>query len=355
MNFGDVPQMPKMMMRTHDIQFLTPAFLGNAEQDGQWRSPPFKALLRQWWRMVWAAERHFPVDHREMRQEEGVLFGAAADGAGTQSQVRLRLLRWDQGQLTQDKWPQKDPTVDHPEVPAKVGSALYLGFGPLESRKGQGTALKREAAVQVDERNQLRLAFPASHQRALDSAIQLIDAFGALGGRSRNGWGSLSVGLDEGASLTFPSREWTECLRLDWPHAIGQDKNGPLIWRTDEYADWPSLMHELARIKIEFRTHASFRFTQGHNASQPEARHWLSHPVTRHNVKAWKQGRLPNSLRFKARRSGNGRLFGLIFHVPHLPPPQFRPDVKSILSVWSEVHSFLDGNVQRATGFSDER
>ena len=39
----------------YQVRFLTPAFLGNAEQGGQWRTPPFKALLRHWWRVVWVA------------------------------------------------------------------------------------------------------------------------------------------------------------------------------------------------------------------------------------------------------------------------------------------------------------
>ena len=34
--------MQKMKYR---VRFLTPAFLGNAEQSGQWRTPPFKAQL----------------------------------------------------------------------------------------------------------------------------------------------------------------------------------------------------------------------------------------------------------------------------------------------------------------------
>jgi len=39
------------------VRFLTPAFLGDAEQNGRWRTPPFKALLRQWWRMAYAANK----------------------------------------------------------------------------------------------------------------------------------------------------------------------------------------------------------------------------------------------------------------------------------------------------------
>lgn len=33
----------------YQVKFLTPAFLGDAEQSGRWRTPPLKTLLRQWW------------------------------------------------------------------------------------------------------------------------------------------------------------------------------------------------------------------------------------------------------------------------------------------------------------------
>ena len=36
---------------TYTLSFTTPAFLGNASQQAQWRTPPVKALLRQWWRV----------------------------------------------------------------------------------------------------------------------------------------------------------------------------------------------------------------------------------------------------------------------------------------------------------------
>ncbi len=55
-----------MTMRelTYQVGFNTPAFLGNAEQQAQWRTPPFKALLRQWWRVVKAPEVGY--DHRRL-------------------------------------------------------------------------------------------------------------------------------------------------------------------------------------------------------------------------------------------------------------------------------------------------
>ena len=38
-----------MHLCSYQLRFQTPAFLGNAQQQRQWCTPPFKALLRQWW------------------------------------------------------------------------------------------------------------------------------------------------------------------------------------------------------------------------------------------------------------------------------------------------------------------
>lgn len=55
----------------YNIRFITPAFVGNAEQNGQWRTPPLKALLRQWWRVVYVANKNFQIDLKAMLHEEG--------------------------------------------------------------------------------------------------------------------------------------------------------------------------------------------------------------------------------------------------------------------------------------------
>ena len=65
-----------MVVREFNLHFTTPAFLGNAGQNGQWRTPPFKHLLREWWRVAWAAQNN-PKDWRKMREIEGRLFGHA--------------------------------------------------------------------------------------------------------------------------------------------------------------------------------------------------------------------------------------------------------------------------------------
>jgi len=339
-------QKTKMIQCNYKVNFNTPAFLGNAEQAGLWRTPPFKHLLREWWRVAWA-EKHDPAGVSVMRAEEARLFGSAADGSGNRSLVRIRLGRWDMGE--EKSWGNDLPVI-HSEVQrnqGEVGSQFYLGYGRLKC--AGGNRLKANAAIQSDEKADFRIAFPDNDSTLLDRATGLMSAFGAIGGRSRNGWGSFEL-VEEKTAIapnSLPLRDWQSCLALEWAHAIGQDEKGALVWRTGEFFDWRELMQEMAKIKIALRTR--FRFHSGRNASRPEDRHWLSYPVTNHSVRDWRNARLPNSLRFKVRKDENGKYYGVIFHMPCKPPSDFRPDRATLIKVWSSVHKFLDaeGGLQR--------
>ena len=375
-----------MMQRMkYRIRFLTPAFLGNAEQNGQWRTPPFKALLRQWWRVVYAANREFDVDMGEMRRAEGLLFGNAwldhtengrkvADHC--KSQIRIRLARWPMGGLR--SWDGLEQgVVHHPDVEKtrfKVGPHAYLGYGPLDGRGGTkfgkpnapvgDHSLRR--AIQDGEIVCFSLATPERHAQDIRTTLALINAYGTVGGRSRNGWGSFviespgdSPGLDAGADSLGRGageldrsyvRPWRDALALDWSHAIGADDAGPLIWRIARlYDDWKELMRDLAILKIGLRTMFVFP-----NFRPPNDRHWLSYPVTNHNFGAWNNLRLPNSLRFKVRSDPDDskRLRGVVFHVPCRPPEEFGPDdhAHAIENVWMKTHQLLDELTQPPVG-----
>lgn len=342
--------MSRMQTRSFQMRFLTPAFLGNANQSGQWRTPPIKALLRQWWRVAVAQQMQFDVV--QLRKAEQDLFGVAADGGDShQSQIRLRLSHWDEGKLK--SWA-SIAKVRHPEVKNRdgaitpVGSDLYLGYGPL-GFQNKNTALKANAAIQAGESATLRLAVPDEHADAIRTALALMNLYGTLGGRSRNGWGSFSLTPADEHTPALP-QELADTLKLplsqtlerDWPHAIGSDGRA-LVWQTQAFDDWKKLMQKLAEIKIELRT--QFTFTTGKDSPRTEDRHWLSYPITNHSVKAWGgNARLPNSLRFKVRLAPNDpkRVVGIIVHIPCLPPPSFNPDPNTIQRVWQQVHTFLD-------------
>ena len=108
-----------MIQQKHlQLRLHSPAFLGDAHQSGVWRTPPIKALLREWWRVAAAPESDY--EHRSLRETEGLLFGNAwlePDANKTsrfcKSTVRLALGHWDEGKLRKHEPLGK---IDHPEA-----------------------------------------------------------------------------------------------------------------------------------------------------------------------------------------------------------------------------------------------
>ncbi|MBI4468131.1 MAG: hypothetical protein HY650_02295 [Acidobacteria bacterium] len=348
----------------YEVRFVTPAFLGNAEQNGQWRTPPFKALLRQWWRVVHGPKVSYDVTR--LHHDEAMLFGAASDDkdvASGKSRVRLRLDSWDPGSMKE--W-QACGTVHHPEVGQAgkpIGADLYLGYGPLGPEGGKGTVLgtikgtdaKRTAIEALRASARLRLSCPEDSEDELKRTMQFIAWFGTLGSRSRNGWGSLTIDGEGLAPLSRDAldgyaRPIAQCLQLDWPHAVGADNNGPLIWKTASPSAWKDVIKELARIKIALRT--ALPLNAGHGPFQD--RHLLSYPVTNHTVTVWGQKRrLANQLRFKV-AIADDQSIGLIVHLPCALPRELSerlgpiaPNSMSQSQVWQRVHSVLDAPTNR--------
>ena len=347
---------------SYQLSFNTPAFLGNADQQAQWRTPPIKALIRQWWRVVKAPEVGRNV--AALRSAEAQLFGSAADSGpnrSLQSKLRIRLDSWAEGKLRQ--WPADEPREFHPEVGRPVGTDLYLGYGPLDYDKAArqvrlGTSKSSGAqhtAIDDKARAGLRLRLPATVASEIEAALQLAQWFGTVGSRSRNAWGSLQLERRDGpalqpltaAALAPYLRPLRQCLELDWPHTIGSDLQGPLVWLTPEHASWREVMKNLARLKIAFRTQAApFPNVR---PGVLESRHLMGYPVTHHRVElpGWgHNGRLPNQLRFKLQRMMGNQLRGVIVHLPcRLPPPLAegaRGRVPDELSLWQAVHHVLD-------------
>jgi CRISPR-associated protein Cmr1 len=343
-----------MMQMRFKMTFNTPAFIGDAERKGAMRSPPIKALLRHFWRIEKAPPDY---DHLRLVTEEGILFGSATDKAGTKSLLRLKLGSWE-AKMTNGSLPQSG-TVRHPEVNGgrQVGADLYLGYGPV----GQNSKLTCDRAIAPgkDGGTELCLAFPREERDVLFNTLRLIQAFGTVGGRSRNGWGSLSLAgeglpnawtiIKDTAFVRKRARHLSECLEKDWPHAIGLDDKGrPLIWTTHPpKGSWNEVIKDLAEVKIKFRTIFPFRGGEG----PLEQRHIIAYPVTRHKVSAWsKDARVPNQLRFKVIEKGEGAFVGLAFHIPCSTPSEVgdkRLSKAEQMEIWKKVHAKLDTLMQR--------
>ncbi|RMD83597.1 MAG: hypothetical protein D6815_06095, partial [Candidatus Dadabacteria bacterium] len=255
------------------LSFTTPAFLGGPDQAAEWRTPPLKALIRQWWRVAHCHGKAVPP--AELRAREGELFGRAGMASGENggargesagprvSRVRIRLESWHGRIANAGDW-QKSKFGSVGSGGSTVAADLYLGYGPiqLQGKRGRGTVGPERTFIPPgpDAARRLSVAYPSDERADLLNALRLVQAFGTVGSRSRNGWGSVELRatestapplspealarmVDEGNAdsrewLRLFARPWRDALDFDWTagagngadwcHALGSDERGLL-------------------------------------------------------------------------------------------------------------------------------
>lgn len=363
------------------VEFLTPAFLGSADQSAQWRTPPFKALLRQWWRVAQAAE--YGYDHERLRETEGMLFGhvflkasrrtsealmpsdrrfhdAEAVTWASKSMVQIRLRSWEKGKTSinpNGAWPEGKPTTVSTcegNRRAQVRADVYLGYGPVHAptrQRNNVVGLEHPPAIGVGENAIFELIFPSDQIKfePLMTALRLIQAFGTIGSRSRNGWGSIQLRSDGDRNLPVGEtmlteldwmkrvlRPWEDCLQLSWPHAIGARNKKPLVWigRT-KHQNWLKAIEELAQIKVAMR--AAAKKLRGPGLSGVVL---LGYPAGgAQQVRTLpKNARWASQFRFKVIADATGGVRALAVHVPCTVPEDLRTHMDTRQREWLSAH-----------------
>ncbi len=325
-----------MQIRSYRLRFVTPAFLGNAEQIGQWRTPPIKALLRQFWRVAYAAEHNFKVDLAAMRREEGLLFGHAwleddkdSEGrhvAARKSAIRIRLSALAQ----QPAWAEGSQQGIQP-----LGDGLntsYAWFGLIKRGRGlpDRRGIKADSTAGEATR-QLDLAFPAGIQQSMDGVMNLVHAFGLLGSRSRGGWGALHVeGITPMSNTQIQRyvRPLDVCLQDDWPMSLAADQHGPCIWHSKAtFKSWDAAMRFIATERRLVRT-----TLKGLNGKD-----------LRPALGFASSGRMPSPLRWKVIPEGDAlkvRTFAMPHRIPDDGGQRMHPADLQI--AWRSVCTSLD-------------
>lgn len=369
----------RMTKLQYTVRFATPAFLGDAEQQAQWRTPPFKALIRQWWRIAQYAKGIH--SYEDIREKEGLLFGNAWLAPSSdrrsrhcKSRVTLRLDRWSNGTLDSKTWPggPMEYVKTAKNARGEVRADVYLGFGPVipESKREGRHSITIRKAINTTDHAVLAL-FPAPVATELSEILQLITWFGTIGSRARNGWGSLSLeplnDISSFSDIPFANdpllrqvnRNWRDCLKQDWPHAIGSSAGTPLIWKTTPCENWRQAMGRLANIRVHVRQVAKqFKGPAGiggiHLLGYPAGSSWNLREIG-------KEARLGTQLRFKVAKTAAG-LVGIVFHVPCTIPKAFNLTSaqrkwvnENQESVWSQIHKSLNEYKMLAPLSGDQR
>lgn len=191
-------------MKKIDLTYrvTTPAFIGNAEQQAEFRLASFKGLLRFWWRTLqWGRF----TNSQALKTEEDLIFGSSDQNVG-RSKVRLRLLNPQQmprptgaGDVL---W--KDDPATSSEGNKQRSGAWYLGYGCVnafyiranaekkrpEKKAGQ---LERPCLMPFTFKVEVRITCDEEKSKTVEHSLAMLGSLGGIGAKSRKGYGSLSL------------------------------------------------------------------------------------------------------------------------------------------------------------------
>ncbi|MBX6423233.1 type III-B CRISPR module RAMP protein Cmr1 [Thermosulfurimonas sp. F29] len=388
-------------------RIVTPMFLGDAWQEAALRAAPFKGLLRYWWRVA-AGSR--VKDHKELLERETEFFGGGGEKA-QKSLVRI----WVEGEVesTKDVISKKENYVVHPEVDfcpkeclkenptcrykKKADCQKRHEISPFSYLGGMGLFYSdgfrvRRSYLAPGESFTLNMGVPEyllednEEAEIFKTALLYFRAFGAVGSRSRNGWGSFQVEGIEPESCILKLKDglkgslpyWKDCFDKPHPHTLATDHEGKiLLWKAEKFKSWQEALKFLAEVYIYVRTGyvpEEYNWPKKtkldpdgtHNIAE---RHLLGFPLTNHpavNVGwgKWSQkknkyvpdARLASPLRFLVKKYSNiYKVF--VLHLPYYLDPKLYSksnekvewiSKKQQIEIWQKVHERLDQAMQRA-------
>lgn len=317
------------------VEFLTPTFLGGADQNAELRSAPFKNLLRQWYRISQGS-----ISPSDLRSKEFALFGSVDKDTAEASRVRIGVKP---NGLQFVTVPFQFGQRFHPQVGMSVQNCLYLGYGPVTYSSG----LSFRRYIAPGGRASLTIDAPKDDLGTVKRILDLAHAFGTIGSRSRNGYGSIAISYPNQEMSTFGNLGalsladfYAAAESRKYPHGFGRDGNKPLCWQTTAaFTTWQNAMQELASLYMDTRLAVPL------SGTGIQQRHIMGYPVTHHDAYPWggQQGRMPSQLRLKVIKLKDGSFKGRIIHIPHKIPKPWPVSLPSELEVWRTIHAHLDG------------
>jgi CRISPR-associated protein Cmr1 len=242
----------------YTMEFLSPAFLGGANQDAELRSAPFKAALRWWWRVLYGNKK----TPKQLWKDERRIFGS------TENASALRIF------LSGEVPAQSDGFPNGRKIPVTSSSGQfsinildYLAYGLCAYEKNRREMVYNRSHLVTGQKFKLSVSVPSEFKNEIQASINALLAFGSVGSRSRNGFGSLcSVGGL--APVSYPV-DWTKSNPVEYPSLNSKSK---LFVTKQTYNTWGEALSETGIAYRNART-----CLEGRNSF--ERRGFVSRPI----------------------------------------------------------------------------
>jgi CRISPR-associated RAMP protein, Cmr1 family len=201
---------------TFDLEFITPAFIGGANQQAELRPASFVGLLRWWWRALKGE-----CNIGNLRAEEVEIFGGIAKNPRKEeikkmaSPVYLRI----EGDVRKDKGLIKKYGLDlilDEKKRAFFGSHIGVGylyyFMILPKEKRNGLEEERREFIEPDSKIKLTLIGKDEVLKHYIASLWALVFLGGVGARSRRGGGNLRV-------VNYEPKDLVEDLKISFTPA----------------------------------------------------------------------------------------------------------------------------------------
>jgi len=314
-----------MVTENYVMTFITPCFVHGADSKGEplLNTVALKAQYRFWFRIIKSTEM-LEVNPKlkgvelaeKLLQEEQHFFGGVACKNGLEpARSKIRVV------ITE--LPNSIVSIN---LSPNTGQG-YFGYGICKDKEKEAKGYSAGSIVRF------YLQYPEEYKILIHKISSLIDEFGALGGRSRRGFGAVQLSLDGGQLPKVSS--FSDSLMNDWlrgyqneiayPFTLGKDKKGVLCWRSKKY--YRSYTEVFNEVKVYYTTIPHWSSLQGKNKQSK---------------------RLTSPLLIKIKMDAEG-YYALIMHLAYKVeltnerPIQDDEDIR----LWKIVHNQLDVNMRR--------
>jgi len=205
-----------------DIEVVTPMFLGGANTlAAELRVPSIKGMLRFWWRATCGIE-----SLSEKKKKEKKILGSTDNKAAFYLQIdNLSNVHYQMDLKDRGK---KFKVHGHP-----VSIIDYLAYGTYKYQRGKGNVYQK-AHIKPESSFLLKIFFYNDDFKGdVLRALSFFMAFGGLGAKSRNGFGSLFVkdqkisinnnfSLSGFSALSSKARVFTFSQTTNWSNALSE-------------------------------------------------------------------------------------------------------------------------------------
>ncbi len=232
----------------YEIEFITPAFIGGADQQAELRPASFIGLLRWWWRVLKGWQNPEVLFNEEMK-----IFGGGGD-KGSAGKVWLRIKNRGVNVGRDVKGDNRlqwyyDKRLG--QLSGKHAGIGYLFFSVV--------SLKKRDYLTPGSRFVLELVGESEFLSHAIASLWALSVFGGVGTRARRGGGNIRVMDSQKSFIDMSPREpFPEWLKSQYTKALGAVQGQGLVKEVyvskKTFNTWAEALSEVGERFMDYRT-----------------------------------------------------------------------------------------------------